>query len=77
MGQPATKEETGFISELPAQFTEAEQPFTVKVEESDSVLVTKAEYDTLKTKAEKLDALEAFGVDNWGAYGTAMDSLKK
>ncbi|AXG81135.1 RecBCD nuclease inhibitor [Streptomyces paludis] len=35
-----------------------------------------AEYQQLKRDSEKLAALERFGVDNWGGYDDAMQSLE-
>ncbi len=34
------------------------------------------EYIDLLAAKEKLEALETFGVDNWGGYQEAMDSLE-
>ena len=31
--------------------------------------------NTLKTRIDKLDALEAYGVDNWEGYDEAMRSI--
>jgi len=40
-----------------------------------TVLIDKAEYDQLLLSDRKLDALERWGVDNWGGYGDAMKEV--
>ena len=44
--------------------------------ETKMVTITQKEYDALSKAARELDALEEFGVDNWGGYGDAMTSLE-
>lgn len=39
----------------------------------DKVTITLAEYESLLEDKEKLDCLEACGVDNWGGYSDAME----
>jgi len=39
------------------------------------VTITQKEYDRLVESDNKLEALECFGVDNWGGYSDAMQSL--
>lgn len=41
------------------------------------ITITKGEYKRLLRIEAKLDALEAFGVDNWGGYGDALSSLEE
>jgi hypothetical protein len=45
------------------------KPFT----NANAITITMEEFNTLTSKAEMLDCLEACGVDNWGGYGEAMD----
>lgn len=40
------------------------------------VEIPRKHYQELLEKATKYDALEAYGVDNWGGYGDAMQSLE-
>lgn len=42
---------------------------------NDKVTISAQEYQSLKRKADKLAALESYGVDNWEGYGDAMASL--
>jgi len=42
---------------------------------ADSVTISHQLYVELCEKAQKLDALEAAGVNNWEGYGTAMRSI--
>lgn len=39
----------------------------------ETVTISKKEYDQLLDDAEKLECLEAAGVDNWPGYGDAME----
>lgn len=39
------------------------------------VTITQKEYDRLLRSERELEALECYGVDNWGGYGEAMSSL--
>ncbi len=41
----------------------------------ETVIIDKTEYERLLKASEKLDALEANGVDNWEGYGEAIRSL--
>ena len=41
-----------------------------------TVVVRKDDFERLIAKADKLDALEAAGVDNWSGYDYAMDLLE-
>lgn len=41
------------------------------------VTIPKVEYARLLLAADKLEALEVSGVDNWGWYGEAMRSMNK
>jgi hypothetical protein len=40
------------------------------------ITITEKEYKRLQDAEAKLDALENFGVDNWGGYGLAMRWLR-
>jgi len=40
-----------------------------------TVTITQKEYDALLKADRELNALECYGVDNWGGYGDAMSSL--
>lgn len=40
------------------------------------ITLSDPEYRTLRRRLDKLDALEAAGVDNWEGYDTAMELLK-
>jgi hypothetical protein len=40
-------------------------------------VVKKSELEKLEAAEEKLDALEAMGVDNWSGYSDAMRALKE
>lgn len=44
---------------------------------SDTITITKKEYEKLKEKRDLLDALEAAGVDNWDGWDYAMEILGK
>ena len=41
------------------------------------IAITKKEYESLLEDSEKLEALEAAGVDNWEGYSDAMESLEE
>jgi len=47
-----------------------------QVEQPDTVTISRKEYEALLAAREKLDALEAAGVDNWTGYDDAMAQLK-
>lgn len=49
---------------------------TEKTEESDTVTISKAEYDQLISDQVKLECLESHGVDNWDWYDEAMDDFR-
>jgi hypothetical protein len=38
----------------------------------DTVILTKREYQSMQKRLDKLDRLEAYGVDNWSGYSDAM-----
>ena len=40
---------------------------------TEPVLISKAEYESLKEDSEMLACLEAVGVDNWSGYEAAME----
>lgn len=40
-----------------------------------NVTISVSEYEELLEMAEKLEALESMGVDNWSGYGEAMSLL--
>jgi len=44
---------------------------------NEMVTISKIEYDYLKEKEMKLEALEQSGVDNWDFYGEAMKLLRE
>ena len=43
----------------------------------ETVTISKFEFARLTRDSEKLDALEAMGVDNWEGYSEAMRSLRE
>lgn len=43
----------------------------------ESIIVSKKEYKELLRSEQKLNALEAAGVDNWQGYDDAMDILRE
>lgn len=43
----------------------------------ETVTISKRVYDTLLKAAEKLECLEAAGVDNWEGYGYAMEMMER
>ena len=43
---------------------------------ADMITITREEYDELTKAADKLDALESMGVDNWDGYDDAMDKYR-
>jgi hypothetical protein len=43
----------------------------------DVVILSSEEYKSLLEDRAKLDALEAYGVDNWSGYGEAMMSMEE
>lgn len=43
----------------------------------ETITITVQEYKRLLEKADKLDALEGAGVDNWEGYDYAMDMLRE
>lgn len=43
----------------------------------ETVTISKAEHDRLVAASDKLDALEAAGVDNWSGYDVAMQILNE
>jgi hypothetical protein len=45
--------------------------------DENSVTITKTEYNKLIESKNKLDALVAFGVDNWQGYSDAMEYYGK
>ena len=47
-----------------------------EIEQPDTVTISRKEYETLLAAREKLDALEAAGVDNWSGYDDAMAQLR-
>ena len=47
-----------------------------QVEQPETVTITRKEYEALLAAREKLDALEAAGVDNWSGYDDAMALLR-
>lgn len=42
-----------------------------------TITISVGYYEQLLEYEKKLDALENFGVDNWGGYGDAMQSLEE
>jgi len=46
------------------------------VAQPETVTITRKEYETLLVARDKLDALEAAGVDNWSGYDDAMEHLR-
>lgn len=38
----------------------------------DTMTISKREYDRLLKKADRLERLEAYGVDNWNGYGDTI-----
>lgn len=42
-----------------------------------TITITLAEYERLTYDSEKLDCLEACGVDNWAGYSDAMDMMEE
>lgn len=47
-----------------------------EVEQPDTVTISRKEYEALLAARDKLDALEAAGVDNWSGYDDAMEHLR-
>ena len=47
----------------------------VPVPKTETVTISRGEYDQLLADQAKLRALEAMGVDNWSGYSAAMDQL--
>ena len=47
-----------------------------EVEQPDTVTISRKEYEALQAARDKLDALEAAGVDNWSGYDDAMEHLR-
>ncbi|WP_199698269.1 RecBCD nuclease inhibitor [Dehalobacter sp. MCB1] len=43
---------------------------------SDSITISHKRYDELIKSEEILNALEAYGVDNWGGYCEALQSIR-
>lgn len=43
----------------------------------DMIVISKAEYDSLKNDERKLLCLEAAGVDSWDGYSIAMEAFHK
>jgi uncharacterized protein involved in exopolysaccharide biosynthesis len=41
------------------------------------VTIQRATYEDLLRRSRELAALDAFGVDNWGGYSDAMQSLEE
>ncbi|UTA79003.1 hypothetical protein J4377_13680 [Halomonas sp. XH26] len=48
---------------------------TVPAPKTETVTISRGEYDLLLADQAKLRALEAMGVDNWSGYSAAMDQL--
>jgi hypothetical protein len=42
---------------------------------NEQVTIDKSEYDRLVKNSEFLEALQAFGVDNWSGYDDARDAM--
>ncbi len=49
--------------------------YVVNNSTEENITITKKEHDRLLLYEKQLDALEAYGVDNWGGYEDAMQSL--
>ncbi|MBY6111174.1 YqaJ viral recombinase family protein [Halomonas sp. DP1Y21-3] len=47
-----------------------------EVEQPNTVTISRKEYEALLAARDKLDALEAAGVDNWSGYDDAMEHLR-
>ncbi len=47
-----------------------------KPKQEDTITISRKEYQHLLSRIEKLEALEAAGVDNWAGYSEAMEMLK-
>jgi hypothetical protein len=45
--------------------------------QEEMVTITKSEYEDLLLSEAKLNALECWGVDNWGGYGDALREFYK
>lgn len=43
--------------------------------QEETVTIPKIHYDALVARRDKLEALEAAGVDNWDGYSEAMQNL--
>ncbi|WP_299316544.1 lambda-exonuclease family protein [uncultured Halomonas sp.] len=68
-------EDVADAGELIQQHRAAPKPAS-QLEQPDTVTISRKEYQALLAAREKLDALEAAGVDNWTGYDDAMASLK-
>lgn len=68
-------EDKADVGELIEQHRAALKPAR-DLEQPDTVTISRKEYDALLAAREKLDALEAAGVDNWSGYDDAMASLE-
>jgi hypothetical protein len=44
---------------------------------TETVTISKAEYERLLRNSEFLGCLEACGVDNWGGYGEAQEMFEE
>lgn len=64
---------------LPVQSEEASHPWgesSIEVTDlSKSILISKADLVSLIRKADKLNSLQSWGVDNWEGYENAMTCL--
>ena len=48
----------------------------IETANGENVIISKFRYERLLKYEEKLDALEAAGVDNWSGYDYAMEILR-
>ncbi len=64
---------------IPESVKQKAHDFTLKMEQNgvieETVTISRAEYDRLIKAEAKLQALEAFGVDNWDGYDEAMSFI--